>query len=473
MKRQSGVLLPVFSLPGPYGCGTLGKQAFEWIDFLKDSGFSWWQVLPLGITDSFHSPYSSCSSFGGDPLLIDPGILAKWGLITEEELKGQEIDSPYLCDYDRTSGRIALLKTAAKRFDGKKEIDKFLNEYPVMREACTYFALRDQNGGKPFSQWSITRPDENTLFEWQFIQYVFHRQWHELKKYAAKRGISIMGDMPFYPADGSFDVWYAPKYFQLDPDGNPASVAGVPPDYFAKDGQKWGNPLYNWTEMEKDGFSYWKERLSYALTMFDGVRIDHFRALSEYWSIPAGAETAKVGKWVKGPGKALIDAIRPLAGNKLILAEDLGIIDDKTRELLKYSNYPGMAVFQFGFDGDPENTHLPHNYKENLVAYTGTHDNNTLLGFFWEMPECSLKQAEAYLAYPSDKCRAAMSAIWMSPAFLTIAPVQDLLGYGADTRINTPGVAHGNWSYRVTSEQIRSLDSTRLNKFNHMYGRGK
>ena len=472
MKRESGVLLPVFSLPGPYGCGTMGQNAFDFIDFLAGSGFSWWQVLPLGLIDAYRSPYASCSSFGGEPLWIDPGELYKRDLITKAELDGQVLDSPYLCDYDGAGfRRLSMLKKAAARIRDKREIEQFLNDYPVMKDACRFFALRALNGGRHFKEWTVTEPDEETLFAWQFIQCEFHRQWRAVHNYAKKKGVSIMGDLPFYVASDSFDLWSRPDLFQLDARRDPAFVAGVPPDYFSEDGQKWGNPLYDWKKMKQNGYAYWKERLSYVLSLYDGVRIDHFRALSAYWRIPADAETAKDGAWIKGPGNDFIDAIRPLTKDKTILAEDLGIIDDDTRALLKYSGFPGMAVFQFGFDGDPGNTHLPHNYCENLAAYSGTHDNNTLLGFWFEAPEAARAEASAYLADPRDPCRAILAALWMSKARLVVAPVQDLLGYGADTRINTPGKAEGNWRYRVTAEQLRNLDPKRLAAFNRLYGR--
>jgi 4-alpha-glucanotransferase len=257
----------------------------------------------------------------------------------------------------------------------------------------------------------------------------------------------------------------------LDPKQNPAFVSGVPPDYFSQDGQLWGNPIYDWSAMEKTGFAWWKDRLSYMLTLFDGVRIDHFRAISAYWSIPADAASAKEGKWIPGPGVALIDAFSSIAKDKLILAENLGLIDQDTQDLLAYSQYPGMAVFQFGFDGDPNNVHLPHNYTENLVAYTGTHDNNTLLGFLWELDDATRKNVLDYVGNPADDCGAIRRALLMSRAGLVIFPVQDLLRYGADTRINTPGLAVGNWAYRITAEQMDKMDWKQYHHLNRIYGR--
>ena len=472
MKRQSGVLLPLFSLPGDYGCGNMGKDAIQWIDLLSQSGFSWWQVLPLCMTDAFHSPYASCSSFGGDPLWIDPEALYERGLVTKDELGAQKIDSPYLCDYETLAKiRLPFLKKATARMKDRAEVLSFLRQYPYLEEACRFFALRDLNRGKSFREWNVEEPDEDTLFAWQFIQYEFHQQWQALHEHAAENGVRIMGDLPFYVSSDSFEMYSYPELFQLDKKKNPASVAGVPPDYFSEDGQKWGNPLYDWGKMKQDGYAYWKKRLQYNLSLYDGVRIDHFRALSAYWRVPAEALTAKDGEWVKGPGRDFIDAIRPLTGDKLILAEDLGIIDDDTRDLLRYSGFPGMAVLQFAFDGDPENTHLPHTYRENLAAYTGTHDNNTLLGFCWELTGAARDQALTYLGESPDLIDGALRALWMSKARLVFAPVQDLLRYGADTRINTPGLAKGNWRVRFTREQLSVLDPAYLSRFNKCFGR--
>ena len=453
MKRQSGVLLPLFSLPGPFGCGTFGKEAYDFLDRLTEGGFSCWQVLPFGITDSHHSPYMSYSSFGGNLNFVDPQILFEKGLLTKKELDEAREDSPYLCAYESIDKkRFSLLKKASARVDDITPILSFLEQNPLIASTCRFLALKMANGNRSWREWTVQTPTKEDLFAWQFIQYEFHLQWQSLHSYANKKGIRIIGDLPFYVSYDSFDVWSCPSQFQLDEALNPTSVAGVPPDYFSEEGQKWGNPLYRWDQMEEDGFSWWKKRLSYMLTLFDGIRIDHFRAISEYWSVPSTEKSAKNGKWVKGPGKKLIDAFQSLANDKMILAEDLGIIDDKTRLLLSYSGYPGMAVFQFGFDGNPLSPHLPHNFKENLVAYSGTHDNNTLLGFLWELDDNTRKEVMTYLGPRCDGCEAAIRALLMSRADTVIFPIQDLLGFGADTRINTPGRAEGNWRYRITTK---------------------
>ncbi len=472
MKRNSGVLLPVFALPGKYGCGNFGISAYKWIDHLKKGGFTYWQVLPFGITDQHNSPYMSYSSFAGNPYFIDPAALLAKGLVTHEEEEDQRVADPYLCDYETLKKkRFAFLKKAAERVENKEEIYTFLEKNPRINDTCTYLALREANGNKKWTEWTVNVPEHDDLFTWQFIQHEFHVEWERLHRYANMNGIKIIGDIPFYVSHDSYDVYSSPEQFMLDERNTPTHVAGVPPDYFCEDGQFWGNPIYNWDTMEKDDYLWWRERLGYMLTLFDGVRLDHFRAISAYWSIPADAKSAKEGEWVKGPGEKLIDAFAPLAKDKLILAENLGEIDADTDALLAYSGYPGMAVFQFGFDGNPLSPHLPHNYKKNLIAYTGTHDNNTLLGFLYELNEDTRQMVHDYLGYPADGFAATMRAMMMSVAGTVIFPVQDLLGYGADTRINTPGKANGNWRYRVTEEQISRIDWQKFAHLNKIYAR--
>ncbi len=472
MERKSGVLLPVFSLPGPYGCGCFSREAYDFIDKIAQGGFRLWQVLPFGVTDSYHSPYMSLSSFGGNPYFISPETLFEKGLVTMQELEEQKSDQVYLCDYTLLEEkRLSFLKKAAARVKDKREIASFLEKNPMIAESCRFFALKEENGGKPWTEWEIFECDEKTLFAWQFIQYEFHTQWEALHAYAKEKGVMIIGDLPFYVSEDSFDVFSSPESFLLDENYNPVKVAGVPPDYFSPDGQMWGNPLYRWDEMEKDGFSFWRERLSYQLSLFDGIRIDHFRALSAYFAIPARAESAKEGEWMKGPGKAFIDAMRPLTKERMILAEDLGTIDQDTRSLLSYAKYPGMAVFQFGFDGNPLSPHLPHNFKEEQVAYSGTHDNNTLLGFWFEEGESTREGIKEYLGDSPDMVGQILRALFRSKAKSVIFPLQDLLFYGSDTRINTPGSAKGNWQCRFAAEQIASLDTKKYARWNQIFAR--
>ncbi len=472
MKRHSGVLMPIFALPGKYGCGTFGKSAFQFIDALKQGSFSYWQVLPFGITDAHNSPYMSYSSFAGNPFFIDPDALLEMGLVTKEEAEAQAVSNPYLCDYAfLRENRYQFLKRAALRLKNTTLVDSFLAANPRIAKSCEFLALKQANDDAPWQEWTVDKPCAEDLLAWRFIQYEFHREWEAVHTYANKNGIKVIGDIPFYVCADSYDVQSSPEQFLLDERGNPTLVAGVPPDYFCEDGQLWGNPIYNFDAMEKDGYAWWRERLGYMLTMFDGVRIDHFRAISAYWTIPAGAKSAKEGMWRKGPGEKLIDAFAPLAKDKLILAENLGMIDADTEALLAYSTYPGMAVFQFGFDGNPLSPHLPHNFEKNLVAYTGTHDNNTLLGFLWELDEDTRAAVLDYLGHPEDAFCATIRALLMSVAGMVILPIQDLLGYGADTRINTPGKASGNWQYRVTEEQLSSVDWKKFAHLNKLYAR--
>ncbi len=296
-----------------------------------------------------------------------------------------------------------------------------------------------------------------------------------IKNYANEKGIYVIGDVPIYVALDSCDVWAAPEQFQLDENLRPTKIAGVPPDYFSEDGQLWGNPLYNWKQMKADGYAWWSGRIRYMMTLFDGVRIDHFRGLESYWSVPATAKSAKEGKWEKGPGRALIDALRKIAGDRLIIAEDLGDITPRVHNLLRYSKFPGMRVLQFAFMGDPESPHLPHNYPKNCVAYSGTHDNNTLLGYVWEMPAESRARLMSYCNCQSiewrEACEQIIKTLMASHADTVIFPIQDIFAYGADTRMNTPGTDTNNWAYRITREQLAAVDTKKFRFFNELYGR--
>ena len=336
--------------------------------------------------------------------------------------------------------------------------------------------LREQNGLKPWQEWESDEiSDTETLGMWKFIQYEFFTQWKKVKDYANAKGISVIGDIPIYVSDDSCDVWENRSLFQLNEKGYPSRVAGVPPDYFAEDGQLWGNPLYDWDELKKDGFGWWKERIDHALDMFDGVRIDHFRAVEAYWSVDAKEKTARNGEWVKGPGIELVNAIKKGHEDKLIIAEDLGDITDEVRTLVDESGFPGMRVFQFGFLDEGNSIHMPHNYIRNSVAYSGTHDNNTIFGFLWESGDDVRKRALDYCGFSGGDWGGAsplfLRAIFASVSDLAIIPIQDFLMYGSDTRINTPGVADGNWSYRVTKDQLMNADREFFKSLNRIYKR--
>ena len=478
MKRASGVLMHVSSLWGEYSVGSFGREAKQFVDFLVDGGFSYWQVLPFCMIDESNSPYKSYSAFGGNPFFIDLPALCDDGLITPSELASARQRTPYLCEFERLSSeRISLLKKAAKRANGalRATITQFMESHTSLAQAARFLALRTANGNTPWQSWVEDETDREELFFWQFVQYEFFTQWMDVKSYANKRGIKVIGDIPIYVSLDSCDVWANKEQFKLDVNGQPTCVAGCPPDYFSEDGQLWGNPLYDWDYMKNDGYSWWKSRVEYMLTLFDGVRIDHFRGLESYWSIPATAKTAKEGRWEKGPGKAIVDAIREVAGDKTVIAEDLGDITEDVIDLLKYSGFPGMRVFQFGFLGDKNTPHLPHNYIQNCVAYTGTHDNNTLLGYLWE---CEREQRNRTLDYcncPRDDwnrgCEMIIKTMMASHAATVIFPIQDIFVYGADTRMNTPGTVDSNWQYRITEEQLRRVDTSKFKYLNDLYAR--
>lgn len=479
--RKSGILMHISTLPGDWSCGSFGAEAISFVDFLSDAGFSMWQTLPFNWPDVNGSPYKSLSGFAGNPFFIDLPTLFKKGLITAAELAGAKQESPYLCEYERLfKERLTLLMKAASRVPEKQraDIDARIREMPEIYNFCRFMTERGgsaANGDNANGDNKCTCASE-LLFAHEFIQYEFLEEWLAVKAYANSKGIEIIGDIPIYTDLDSADVWAHPEAFMLDPEtGKPTAVAGVPPDYFAKDGQLWGNPLYNWDNMKADGFSWWKARIQHQLTLFDGVRIDHFRGFSAFWAVPAGAATAKEGRWVKGPGKEFVEELKKEAGDRLIIAEDLGDIDDDVRELLRETGLPGMRVFQFAFLSD-ENPHLPHNYPENVVAYTGTHDNNTLLGYIFDMSDSDRSRMLDYIGYPGSDgkyaCPYIIKTLMRSPAERVIFPVQDLLEYGMDTRMNTPGKAAGNWAIRFTREQLSSIDRAYWKRQNEMYGRG-
>ena len=477
IKRGSGVLMHISSLWGNYSIGSFGKEALEWIDFLYDCGFTFWQVLPFCQPDEFNSPYKSFGAFSVNPYFIDLETLYNEGLITKQELEKAIQKSPYNCEFSRLNDeRINLLAKAANNFSDISSLNAFYEKHPQVEEYCKFMALREANNHSPWNTWKITEINEHTLFTWKFIQYTFFKQWSKIKDYANKKGISILGDIPIYVSWDSADVWANTRLFQLNDDYTPKNVAGVPPDYFSADGQLWGNPLYNYEEMEKDNFSWWQSRIEFMLELFDGIRIDHFRGFESYFSIDSKEKTAKNGKWVKGPGVKLINAIKKVCGDSLIIAEDLGDITPEVKQLVEDSGFSGMRVMQFGFlNEDYNSTHLPHNYNNNCIAYTGTHDNNTLLGYVWDLDDYTRKRMLNYFNYSDsnwDNCYGTiLKSMFSSHAGLLILPVQDLLFYGNDTRLNKPGVADNNWSYRVTKNQLNEINKAKFLEWNTIYGR--
>ncbi|MBQ4518692.1 MAG: 4-alpha-glucanotransferase [Clostridia bacterium] len=475
-KRESGVLMHISSLPGDYSIGEFSEHAKYFVDFLADCGFTYWQVLPFCMVDECNSPYKSYSAFAGNPYFVDLQTLQRKGLLREEELAEYRQQTPYSSEYVRLyHTRNNILRLASERVHNKEEIRRFIAERPYLEQFCRFMALKEANGQKCWHDWENERIDKTTLFMWQFIQYEFFTQWKDIKEYANSRGVKIIGDLPVYVSYDSVDVWANKDLFQLDDAGNMTHVAGVPPDYFSQDGQLWGNPLYNWEKMQEDGFSWWQDRLSHMFSMFDGVRIDHFRAIESYYSVDATAENARNGKWIEGPGREFVDMVNAIRGDNLIIAEDLGDITDAVRDLVDYSGFPCMRVLQFGFLDDNDTIHKPHHYHNNCVAYTGTHDNNTLLGYVWELDDVRRRELLEYCGYTNPDWNQGYDSIlrtmFMSHAGILILPIQDLLGYGSDTRLNIPGKADGNWQFRVTKEQLEGIDREKFKRFNALYRR--
>lgn len=471
--RASGVLMHVSMLWGDYSIGSFGDAARGFVDFLCSCGFKYWQVLPMGVTDGYNSPYKSYSAFAGNPYFVDLEILAKKKLLTREELAEAAQITPYVCEYDRLRrDRIDLLLAASKRVTAARrgEIREFCSSDKRIYDFCRYMSEKETC----YLPSSVATYEE-ILFMWEFIQCEFFEQWRAVKAYANERGIKIVGDIPMYVSEESSDVFYDKGLFQVDECGVSKNVAGVPPDDFSRDGQLWGNPLYDWSAMREDGYSWWRERIRSNLELFDALRIDHFRAFESYWSIPSDAASAKEGRWIEGEGERIIDAIREVAGEHLIIAEDLGVITPEVRSLVEYSGFYNTRVLQFAFPRSEGSVHIPHSYIEKCVAYTGTHDNNTLLGYIMEAEEGERRQLMEYLGtdcpdaqYLRQKVIFDMLA---SSAGLVIIPIQDILGYGADTRMNTPGTAKDNWAIRFTERQIASVDTEYYKRLNTLFER--
>ena len=496
-KRSAGVLMPVSSLPGPFGIGVFGQEACDFIDALHRMGFRWWQVLPFNPVDSGNSPYASASAFAGNILFIDPRALQKKGLLTAGEVEQSLYSgSPYTADYAfANKARLSALRKAYTRLtaDDRKQIEDFSRKQLWVEEYALYMAVKEANGGQPWWEWRREEANydlciqnrvqyaEETGF-WVFVQQQFFEQWNALKAYAAEKGIKVIGDMPIYVSMDSCDVWSHLSLFQLDPKTfRPTKVAGVPPDYFCEDGQLWGNPLYEWKKMKADGYQWWIERIAHSLRLYDAVRIDHFRGFASYWAVPADSETAKEGEWEPGPGQDLFDALKRQIPCPAIIAEDLGVFGEDVVRLLKSSGYPGLRVIQFGFDPSGDSTHLPHNYPFNCVAYLGTHDNNTLLGWLWEASPQERAFALDYCGFAgnhwgeggfrSDSCRKIIEAVWRSPARTAVIAFQDMCGFGSDARMNIPGQPENNWRFRTTADTIAQLDEAYFRKINALFRR--
>lgn len=492
-NRKTGVLAHPTSFPSKYGIGDLGYGAYHFLDFLKSSGCKIWQVLPLGPTGYGDSPYQSFSSFAGQPLIISPDKLIDYGLLEESEIELKDWN-PRRVDFGEVIPyKMEILKTAYKNFTEKKD-ENIKTEYKIfckkhkfwLDDFALFMAAKEHHGGIVWNEWdkAIAFPTKKSKKEWtkklkpnvdfyKFVQYLFFKQWNELKSYANDNGISIIGDTPIFVAFDSADVWTNKELFYLTDDGYPEVVAGVPPDYFSATGQLWGNPLYNWGNHKKDNYKWWTMKIKHSLEVVDILRIDHFRGFDAYWTVKYGAETAIVGEWNKGPGKDLFEKIENAIGIGLpIIAEDLGIITKSVEALRDNFGFPGMRILQFAFEDLEENPHLPHHYVKNSICYTGTHDNDTTLGWYYSLSERSKDKVRRYLNVDGsnivwDFIRLAIA----SSSETAVIPLQDLFSLGSESRMNTPGVPYDNWQFRFTYDMLHNDIKNHLLYLNKLFGR--
>ena len=489
--RASGILLPISSIPSSYGIGTFSKEAYEFVDFLEEAGQSYWQILPLGPTGYGDSPYQSFSTFAGNPYYIDLEKLIEDGILTKEQCEACDWGgSLEYIDYEKIyRSRFKVLKIAFEN-SGIERNEDFRNFVESnahwLEDYALYMAVKDSFEGVSWIEWDEDirlRKDcalssykeklkEEILF-YEFQQYLFSIQWMKLKKYANDKGIKIIGDIPIYVAFDSADTWANPELFQFDENGLPTGVAGCPPDSFSATGQLWGNPLYRWDYHKETGFAWWVERIAYCFKLYDVVRIDHFRGFDEYYNIPYGDKTAEFGKWEKGPGFELFKVLKEKLGSRQVIAEDLGFLTPSVIKLVKKTGYPGMKILQFAFDSREESDYLPHNYTQNSVVYTGTHDNDTTVGWFRSIGRKDRSFAKRYLSIRSNKevewvfIRAALSSV----SDTAVIPMQDYLGLGGEARINTPSTLGDNWKWRMTKDQATKELAQRIFGMCKLYGR--
>ncbi|MFW5973384.1 MAG: 4-alpha-glucanotransferase [Bacteroidota bacterium] len=500
--RSSGLLLHISSLPGDFGMGDFGPEAYRFADFLAASRQELWQVLPLVPTGLGNSPYASPSTFASNPLFISIDDLIGLDLITADEAEPLRAFPTDHIDFQRVEpARLSLLCRAFERFESgqgridRNRLDGYINSnQDWLLDYAEFMALKEHFAGRPWMEWpkelaqrredalqAFRRDHGSDIRRHMFWQFLFHEQWHRLKSYCNERGIRIFGDLPIYVALDSADVWANPELFYLDDDGRPTVVAGVPPDYFSETGQRWGNPLYRWDVMRTSDYEWWYRRFARLLDRVDLLRLDHFRAFEAYWEIPASEDTAIRGRWVQGPGADFFERMEARLGPLPVVAEDLGLITEGVRELMKRFGYPGMAVLQFGFDSGPDSTFVPHNFKQELVVYTGTHDNDTLRGW-WDRhtstqsddeAEAARAYARSYLELQSDDdfpWRSVRTLI-ASVARITVVPVQDVLGLGSEARMNTPGLAEGNWTWRLGKDLLTAEHAADLAQITELFGR--
>ena len=493
-KRQSGVLMHISSLPGKYGIGSFGQSAYDFVDFLVRTKQRYWQILPLGTTSYGDSPYQSFSAFAGNTYFIDFDILIEEGLLDEADVKGADFgDDPKKVDYAKIfDARRPIMEKAVARFlkaDDLSDYESFVEQNAAWLEVfAEYMAIKEHFDNLAWTEWpdeAIRRRDAASLASYRekladkltyhrVTQYLFFKQWLRLKAYANEHHIEIVGDMPIYVAADSADVWAQPHFFKTDAVGKPTCVAGCPPDEFSETGQLWGNPIYDWEAMDKDGYAWWIERLRESFKIYDIVRIDHFRGFESYWEVPAGSETSASGKWVKGPDYKLFAAVKEALGDLNIIAEDLGFMTDEVIELRERTGFPGMKILQFAFNPDDESIDSPHLAPNNSVMYTGTHDNNTVLG--WYKDEIDDATREYMAQYTNRKeyetvPHAMLRTIFSSVSFMAIATMQDLLELDSAARMNYPSTIGGNWTWRMTAEELNPIVEGELYSLTKTYRR--
>lgn len=491
-ERAAGILLPISSLPSKYGIGTLGKEAYRFVDQLKAAGQKYWQVLPVGPTSFGDSPYQSFSAFAGNPYFIDLEILIEQGMLTKEEVESCDWgQNPSDIDYEKLyNNRFLILHKAYRVSDVRK--DKRYQDFEKksrywLEDYSLFMALKFYFGGKEWLAWEenirmhkkeavkhYKKLLKDEVEFWKFCQFLFFLQWKALKKYANKKGIRIIGDIPLYVALDSADVWTHGSLFELDERKRPINVAGVPPDCFSEDGQLWGNPLYDWTAMEKNDFLWWRMRMSSNASLYDVIRIDHFIGIVNFWSIPAGSENAINGKWRKGPGKKLTEVIKESIKGSDIIAEDLGVVGDEVRALIKKTGWPGMKILQFAFDGNNKSEYLPNNFlSSNCIVYGGTHDNETIVGFYKNKTKKETKFARKYLAVRKKEQlpKAIIRAGYASIANTAVFQMQDILELDNSARMNLPSTVGLNWRWRMLPGQFTKKDIKRLHKLCRLYNR--
>ncbi len=493
-KRQSGVLMHISSLPGKYGIGSFGQSAYDFVDFLVRTKQRYWQILPLGTTSYGDSPYQSFSAFAGNTYFIDFDILIEEGLLNEVDVKGADFgDDPRKVDYAKIfDARRPIMEKAVARFlkaDDLSDYESFVEQNAVWLEVfAEYMAIKEHFDNLAWTEWpdeAIRRRDAASLASYRekladkltyhrVTQYLFFKQWLRLKAYANEHHIEIVGDMPIYVAADSADVWAQPHFFKTDAVGKPTCVAGCPPDEFSETGQLWGNPIYDWEAMDKDGYAWWIERLRESFKIYDIVRIDHFRGFESYWEVPAGSETSASGKWVKGPDYKLFAAVKEALGDLNIIAEDLGFMTDEVIELRERTGFPGMKILQFAFNPDDESIDSPHLAPNNSVMYTGTHDNNTVLGWYKDEIDDATRQ---YMAQYTNRKEyetvphAMLRTIFASVSFMAIATMQDLLELDSAARMNYPSTIGGNWTWRMTAEELNPIVEGELYSLTKTYRR--